>query len=243
VTQASEKITGTVDVADASSTVDVLDNGKQVATATVGTSGAWSATVTLAKGSNVITATDTNAAGTGTSDPVTYNYQPQTPSTPTSPTTPVSTTPGSSGGTPSGQSHHHWSHYHHHAVTATSPGTSTTTSAAARSGTSATTSDNSTSSSQSQPNHIDVSHWLNNHPDFARPTATLSEAGASTSGVVSAPSTTTTDPTAGAGAKAYALLNQMMAGDFDGHSHFAQAATAFSASSQQQANLLTRPLH
>jgi uncharacterized protein (TIGR01370 family) len=86
VTQASEKITGTVDVADASSTVDVLDNGKQVATATVGTSGAWSATVTLAQGSNVITATDTNAAGTGTSDPVTYNYQPQTPSTPTTPT-------------------------------------------------------------------------------------------------------------------------------------------------------------
>jgi hypothetical protein len=34
-----------------------------------------------------------------------------------------------------------------------------------------------------------------------------------------------------------------MAGDFNGGSHFAQAATASSASSHQQANLLTRPLH
>jgi hypothetical protein len=35
----------------------------------------------------------------------------------------------------------------------------------------------------------------------------------------------------------------MMAGDFGGESHFAQTATTLSASSQQQANLLTRPLH
>jgi hypothetical protein len=35
----------------------------------------------------------------------------------------------------------------------------------------------------------------------------------------------------------------MMARDFSGESHFAQAATALSTSSPQQANLLTRPLH
>lgn len=44
---------------------------------------------------------------------------------------------------------------------------------------------------------------------------------------------TTTDSAAGAGAKAYALLNQMMAADFGRESHFAQAGTALSASSQQ----------
>jgi hypothetical protein len=35
----------------------------------------------------------------------------------------------------------------------------------------------------------------------------------------------------------------MMAGDVGRDSHFAQAATASSASSQQDANFLTRPLH
>jgi hypothetical protein len=60
---------------------------------------------------------------------------------------------------------------------------------------------------------------------------------------VSSPATTTTAANTGVGAKAYALFNQMMAGDFGRESHFAQAAAASSALSQQQANLLTRPLH
>ncbi|WP_407181796.1 hypothetical protein [Bradyrhizobium sp. STM 3562] len=111
--------------------------------------------------------------------------------------------------------------------------------AATASGTSTTTSGSGNSLGQSQ---IDVAQWFNNHPDFARVATTLSEAGASKSGAV--PNLgTTTDAVASAGAKAYALFNQMMAGDFGGEAHFAQAATALSAPSQQQANLLTRPLH
>jgi hypothetical protein len=59
-----------------------------------------------------------------------------------------------------------------------------------------------------------------------------SEAGASKSSAMPNVATTTTNSTASAGAKAYALLNQVMARDFRGESHFAQAATALSASSQ-----------
>jgi hypothetical protein len=81
-----------------------------------------------------------------------------------------------------------------------------------------------------------------NHPDFARAATTLSEAGAT--GRASCPPTPLRRPILPqASAKAYALLNQMMARDFGRESHFAQAATELSASSQQQANLLTRPLH
>ena len=69
---AAQTITGTVDVADAGSTVTILDGTTKVGTATVASNGAWSSKVTLSKGSNVITATDTNAAGTGTSNAVTY---------------------------------------------------------------------------------------------------------------------------------------------------------------------------
>jgi hypothetical protein len=120
----------------------------------------------------------------------------------------------------------------------TSSGASTTTS-----GTSTTTSGDGRSRGQSH-HSIDVAQSFNSHPDFARAVTTLSEAGASTSGAASAPATTTvTDSSAGVGAKAYALLNQMMAGDFGGGAHFAQTATTTSASSQQQANLLTKPLH
>ncbi|WP_024520656.1 heparin lyase I family protein [Bradyrhizobium sp. Tv2a-2] len=87
----------------------------------------------------------------------------------------------------------------------------------------------------------DVAQLLNSHPDFASPAATLSEAGASRSGTV--PNLgTTPDLASSAGTRAYALLNQMMAGDFGGQSHFAQAATALSASSPQQTPLLTRSL-
>ena len=79
-TQAGQTITGTVDVADAGSTVTVLDGTKSIGTATVQTNGTWSANVTLAnQGANVLTATDTNTAGTGTSAPVTYTLNPTTP--------------------------------------------------------------------------------------------------------------------------------------------------------------------
>jgi hypothetical protein len=113
--------------------------------------------------------------------------------------------------------------------------------AATSSGTSTTTSGNS--SSHSQASHSNVAQWFNDHPGFAHVATTLSEAGASKSSAASG-ITSTTSSTSGAGAKAYALLNQMMAGDFGHNSHFAQTATtALSASSHQQANLLTRPLH
>ena len=69
----AQTITGTVDVADAGSTVEVLDGTTQIGTATVAANGAWSDNVTLAnQGANVLTATDTNAGGTGTSNAVTY---------------------------------------------------------------------------------------------------------------------------------------------------------------------------
>ncbi len=77
--QAAQTITGTVDVADAGSTVNMLDGTKQVATATVGTTGAWSANVTLNQGANVLTATDTNTAGTGKSSAITDTLTASTP--------------------------------------------------------------------------------------------------------------------------------------------------------------------
>ena len=80
VTQAAQTITGTVDVADAGTTVNVLDGTTKIGSAVVAADGTWSAKVTLAnQGANVLTATDTNAAGTGTSNSIT-----DTLSTPTS---------------------------------------------------------------------------------------------------------------------------------------------------------------
>jgi hypothetical protein len=196
------------------------------------------------------TATLTVTATDSTGTPMTSAGQTITVKDP-----PATTSTGTSTTTSGTSSDHHWQH----AVAASSPETSVTTSAAAAagsgtsattsaaaaagSGTSTTTSDNSTSSGKSPTNSIDVAQWFNHHPDFARAATTLSEAGASRWGIGSAPATTTTDHAAGAGAKAYALLNQMMAGDFGRDSHFAQAATASSALSQQHANFLTRPLH
>jgi Right handed beta helix region/FG-GAP-like repeat len=73
VTSAAQTIGGTVDVADAGSTVTVLDGTTKIGTATVSGAGAWSTAVTLANdGANVLTAADTNAAGMGTSNAVTY---------------------------------------------------------------------------------------------------------------------------------------------------------------------------
>ncbi len=79
-TTAAQTIKGTVDVADAGSTVKILDGTKQIGSTTVAASGAWSANVTLANtGANVLTATDANASGTGTSNAVTYTLQSSTP--------------------------------------------------------------------------------------------------------------------------------------------------------------------
>jgi cysteinyl-tRNA synthetase, unknown class len=86
VTSATQKIIGTVDVADAGSTVHILDGSKQIGTATVAPDGSWSTKVTLPQGANVLTATDTNATGTGTSNSVTYTLQSSQGTSPVAPT-------------------------------------------------------------------------------------------------------------------------------------------------------------
>ena len=179
------------------------------------------------KGHGHPTATLTVTATDATGTPVT-----STPQTITVKDPPATTSSGSSttseAGTSSGQSYYHWWSDHHHAGATTGSGTPTTSSG--------------NSSSQSQGGHCNIAQWFNDHPGFAQVATTLSEAGASNSST--APGVTSaTSSTPSAGARAYALLNQMMAGDFNGESHFAQAATALSSSSHQQANLLTRPLH
>ena len=70
--QAAQTISGTV--LAAGSTVAILDNGKQIATATVGTNGSWSTQVMLTgDGAHSLTATSTDAAGKAiTSAAVTY---------------------------------------------------------------------------------------------------------------------------------------------------------------------------
>ncbi len=84
VSSAGQTITGTVDVADAGSTVKILDGTTQIGSATVASNGAWSANVTLANpGANVLTATDANASGTGTSNAVTYTLATTAPTPPT----------------------------------------------------------------------------------------------------------------------------------------------------------------
>lgn len=81
---AAQTIAGTVDVADAGSTVKILDGTTQIGSATVAANGNWSAPVTLSKqGANVLTATDTNAAGTGTSNAVTFTLANVAPTAPT----------------------------------------------------------------------------------------------------------------------------------------------------------------
>jgi hypothetical protein len=82
--QASQTVVGTVDVADAGTTVTVLDGTQSIGSATVASNGSWSAKVTLAHaGANVLTATDRNAAGTGTSNAVTYDLVTVAPTAPT----------------------------------------------------------------------------------------------------------------------------------------------------------------
>ena len=80
--QASQTITGTVDVADAGTTVSLFDNGGATAdgTAQVQANGAFTIPVTLAQGSNALVAKDTDAAGnTGTSNTVTYTLDTTAP--------------------------------------------------------------------------------------------------------------------------------------------------------------------
>ena len=72
--QASQTISGTVDVADAGATVTILDGITAVGSAVVQANGTWTATgVTLSNGSNSLTARVTDAAGNiGTSSAVVY---------------------------------------------------------------------------------------------------------------------------------------------------------------------------
>jgi hypothetical protein len=89
--------------------------------------------------------------------------------------------------------------------------------------------------------HIDVSQWFDSHPDFAKTAKTLGAAFGSKSPATAAGSST--DHTASGGDKAFALFNQMMAGDFGKSSHFAQGGSSAAQSQQQTSNILTRPLH
>jgi Polysaccharide lyase len=90
--------------------------------------------------------------------------------------------------------------------------------------------------------HSDHGHWFGHHPDFAPVATTLSDVGASKSAAT--PSVATAAASTGsAGAKSYALLNQMMAGDSGHDSHFAQVATAAAALLQHSPTSLTKPLH
>ncbi|MEZ2144665.1 Ig-like domain-containing protein [Bradyrhizobium sp. DN5] len=73
VNQASQTITGTVDVADAGATVTILDGTTAIGTATVQGNGSWSTTVTLNQGGNSLTARVSDAAGNiATSSAVVY---------------------------------------------------------------------------------------------------------------------------------------------------------------------------
>ena len=77
VTSAVQTITGTVDVADAGSQVTILDGTTPIGAGTVDAQGNWSASATLInQGANVLTATDTNTAGTGKSSAVAYTLSP-----------------------------------------------------------------------------------------------------------------------------------------------------------------------
>lgn len=98
-TTAAQTITGTVDVADAGSTVKIHDGTAQIGAAVVASTGAWSAKVTLPHtGANVLTATDANAAGTGTSNAVTLTLASAAPATASTLSVATSPLSGSDGG-------------------------------------------------------------------------------------------------------------------------------------------------
>jgi hypothetical protein len=90
--------------------------------------------------------------------------------------------------------------------------------------------------------HFNLTQWFDSHPGFAPVAKTLGEFGASKSGAAANP-VAAVDQVASAGTAAFARFNQMMAGDFSGDSHFAQVATASTASLQQSPHSLTKPLH
>ena len=78
--QANQTITGTVDVADAGTTVTIFDGTTAVGTAIVQSNGSWTSTVTLSSGSNALTAQVTDLAGnTATSSAVTYTLSTTAP--------------------------------------------------------------------------------------------------------------------------------------------------------------------
>ncbi len=80
---ATQIISGSVDVADAGSTVSIYDGAALVGTAIVAANGSWSASVVFtSNGSNVIVAKDTNSGGTGTSGSVTFTLDTHTPAAP-----------------------------------------------------------------------------------------------------------------------------------------------------------------
>ena len=92
VTQATQTVTGTVDTVDAGTTVTLLDGTTQVGTATVQANGTWTTDVTLASGTNTLTAQDTDAAGnTGTSNSVTYTLNSTATASPPPPPTATGT--------------------------------------------------------------------------------------------------------------------------------------------------------
>ena len=71
--QASQTITGTVDIADAGATVTILDGTTALGSAVVQPNGSWSIPVTLSNGSNSLTAQVSDAAGnTAASSAVVY---------------------------------------------------------------------------------------------------------------------------------------------------------------------------
>ena len=77
VSSALQEVSGTVDVADAGSEVTVLEGTTPIGTGTADANGNWSANVTLLnQGANVLTATDTNISGAGTSGAVTDTLSP-----------------------------------------------------------------------------------------------------------------------------------------------------------------------
>jgi len=72
-TQATQTISGAVDLANVGTTVTLFDGATAIGTATVQSNGSWSTAVTLAVGAHAIVANDTDVAGNvGTSNTVNY---------------------------------------------------------------------------------------------------------------------------------------------------------------------------
>jgi hypothetical protein len=72
-------VSGTVDLADAGSTVTVFNGTDAVATALVAADGSWTADVPLTTGGHILVATDANASGTGVSNAVIFDADTSAP--------------------------------------------------------------------------------------------------------------------------------------------------------------------